>query len=277
MPAEVGGFFRETPSGGLIVDGTAGGGGHVEVLLEACPGVRILGIERDPDAAAALAGRFSQEGRVTVRNASYVSIPELLTELGAGPASGALFDLGLSSLQLDDASRGFAHSADGPLDMRYDRTTGATAADLVNRLSKKDLADLFYRYGEEGRSRRIADAVVEARPIRTTAQLAAAVGGSVRGNPVKILSRVFQALRIAVNSELDHLGRLLDGLGAWTETGARVAFLTFHSLEDRAVKTFLRESPDFGPTTPPWSVPGPAELRANPRSRSARLRTGVRL
>jgi 16S rRNA (cytosine1402-N4)-methyltransferase len=277
MPVEVTDFFRGVVGGGLLVDGTAGAGGHMALLLQACPMARILGVERDPAAASALADRFRGEDRVTVRNASYTAIPAILSELGIESASGAFFDLGLSTLQLDDPSRGFSHSADGPLDMRFDQSSGRSAADLVNGLSRKDLADLIYRYGEEGRSRRIADSIVEARPLRSTMQLSAVVKGSVRGNPVKILSRVFQALRLAVNSELEHLEELLDGLPGWTARGAGVACITFHSLEDRMIKTFFRDSPDVRPSVPPWVTASPAEVSANSRARSARLRTGVRL
>jgi 16S rRNA (cytosine1402-N4)-methyltransferase len=277
MPAEVTEFFRGIVGGGLLVDGTAGAGGHMALLLQACPDARLLGVERDPAAASALAERFHGEDRVTVRNASYTAIPAIMSELGIEGASGAFFDLGLSTLQLDDPSRGFSHSADGPLDMRFDRSSGRSAADLVNGLSRKELADLIYRYGEEGRSRRIADAIVEARPLRSTLELAAVVRRSVRGNPLKILSRVFQALRLAVNSELEHLEKLLESLPGWTVCGAGVACITFHSLEDRMIKTFFRDSPDFRPSVPPWATASALEVSANSRARSARLRTGVRL
>jgi 16S rRNA (cytosine1402-N4)-methyltransferase len=277
MPSEVSGFFGSIAGEGLLVDGTAGAGGHMALLLDACPDSRLLGVERDPVAADALAERFKGEQRVTVRNASYTEIPALLSGLGLASASGALFDLGLSTPQLDDPSRGFSHSSDGPLDMRFDQSCERTAADLVNGLSRRDLADIIYRYGEEGRSRRIADAIVEARPLRSTTELAAVVKGSVRGNPIRILSRVFQALRIAVNSELEHLERLLESLPGWTVSGAGVAFITFHSLEDRLIKTFFRDSPEFRPSSPPWAIASDAEISANPRARSARLRTGVRL
>jgi 16S rRNA (cytosine1402-N4)-methyltransferase len=277
MPSEVSDFFRGIVGSGLLVDGTAGAGGHLALLLEACPDARLLGVERDHAAADALAERFRGEERVIVRNASYAAIPAITDGLGLGGASGALFDLGLSTLQLDDPSRGFSHSTEGPLDMRFDQSSGRTAADLVNGLSRRDLADIIYGYGEEGRSRRIADAIVEARPLRSTTELAAIVKGSVRGNPVKVLSRVFQALRIAVNAELEHLEKLLESLPCWTVSGAGVAFFTFHSLEDRMIKTFFRDSQDFRPSSPPWATASPAEISANSRARSARLRTGVRL
>lgn len=276
MVDEVTAFFREIGGGGLLVDGTAGAGGHLAALLEACPEASFLGVDRDPGAAAALAERFHGEERVTVRHAGYTDIPGLVEELGFTGASGALFDFGFSSLQLDDPRRGFSHAAEGPLDMRFDRGSGRTAADLVNGLSRRDLADILFRFGEEGRSRRLADAIVEARPLRTTTELARVVRDSVRGNPVKILARVFQALRIAVNDELQLLGRLLEGLSGWTVSGAGVACITFHSLEDRQVKLFFRDSPDFEPSTPPWTTASPVEIRRNPRARSARLRTGVR-
>lgn len=276
MPGEVAEFFGGLAVTGVIVDGTAGGGGHMDILLRECPEVSLLGVDLDPAAAAALTEKYRGESRVTVRHGSYTSIPGMLRELGIGPVAGALFDLGLSSIQLDDPARGFAHSTDGPLDMRFDPTGGSTAGNLVNRLSRTELADLIYRYGEEGRSRRIASAIVDARPIYSTGQLADVVRRSVRGNPVKVLSRVFQALRIAVNSELSELEELLQGISEWTAAGAGVAVITFHSMEDRIVKLFFRDSPDFSPTDPPWITATASEVSSNPRSRSARLRTAVR-
>lgn len=246
-------------------------------MLETFPGTKILGIDRDPDTVALLQERFRGIERVHVRASSYTGAPRILEELGLGPADGVLFDLGFSSIQLDDPERGFSHAEDGPLDMRFDRSSSTrTVADMVNGLSRVELADIIYRFGEEGRSRRIAEEIVKRRPLWTTAQLADAVRTAVGGHRVKVLSRVFQAFRIAVNGELEHLQDLLDGLHSWTSSGCRTAFITFHSLEDRMVKLFFRDSNDFLQSSPSWVVAGDVERRSNPRSRSARMRMGVR-
>lgn len=260
----------------LVVDGTAGGGGHLVALVKAFPKASILAVDRDPSAADALAAAWNSRSGLVIRRASYTSIPEILEETGLGKADAALFDLGLSSLQLDDPARGFSHSLDGPLDMRFDRGAGPSASELVNGLPEADLADIFWRWGGERWSRRIARAVVSARPVESTLDLASAVRRAVRGNPVKSVSRVFQALRIAVNRELSELETLLDGLAGWMAPGGRAAFITFHSLEDRIVKRFFMDSPDFTPCRPAWRAPTDAERLANPRARSAKLRTGVR-
>jgi 16S rRNA (cytosine1402-N4)-methyltransferase len=262
----------------LLVDGTAGGGGHLDALLRATGTTSFMAFDRDPDAVAGLRARFADEPRVRIEHGSYTTIPVVLEESGTGQASGALFDLGLSSVQLDDPSRGFSYgSGDGPLDMRFDRGSSCpSAGEVLNRYSEKDIADIIYRFGEEHRSRAIARAIVRARPLSTTAELVLAVKSTVRGRANRVLSRVFQALRIYCNDELGQLRELLDGIQAWVVREGRVAFITFHSLEDRMVKQFFRDSAEFTPTSPPWAVPTDGEKRSNPRSRSARLRTGVR-
>ncbi len=262
----------------LLVDGTAGGGGHLEALLRASRETRFVGFDRDPDAVRLLDARFRDEPRVRIEHGSYTMIPGVLAASGTEGASGALFDLGLSSLQLDDPSRGFSYrSEDGPLDMRFDRESSCpTAGEILNRHSERDIADIIYRFGEEHRSRTIARAIVRARPVSTTGELARIVRSTVRGRSNKALSRVFQALRIFCNGEMDHLKELLDGISGWILQGGRVAFITFHSLEDRLVKHFFRDSSEFMPTRPPWVIPSDSEKRANPRARSARLRTGER-
>jgi len=278
MADEICDFMTEGRQIRLLVDGTAGGGGHIAALLDALPEAELLGVDRDPAAAVLVEKRFTGVKRVRVRAASYTGIPSLLDELGLGLPDAVLFDLGFSSIQLDDPDRGFAHGRDGSLDMRYDRSSDdPTAADLVNHLSRSELADIIFKYGEEGRSRRIADEIVRRRPLQTTGQLAEVVSTAVRGHRVKVLSRVFQAIRIAVNRELDELEKLLAGLHSWTAPGCRAAFLTFHSIEDRMVKLFFRDSAEFQITSPPWMVAGQEERRMNSRARSARLRTGVRL
>ncbi len=264
--------FLELSPEGLIVDGTAGGGGHLGALLACCPGRPLLAVERDPVFASALAERYRHEPSVTVHNGSYTEIPSLLR----APAAGALFDLGLSSFQLDDPSRGFSYRTDGPLDMRFDTSRGVPLHELLRSMGEAEIADIIYRYGQEGRSRGIAREIRRAMPVRTSLELRAAVMRAVGGNPVKPLSRVFQAFRVFVNDELGELEKLLSGLHQWLMPMARVAFITFHSLEDRAVKLLFRDSPCFLSTDPPWQLPSPEETGENPRARSARLRTAVR-
>ncbi|MBD3278694.1 MAG: 16S rRNA (cytosine(1402)-N(4))-methyltransferase RsmH [Candidatus Aegiribacteria sp.] len=276
MADEVADFFYEGKTDGLMVDGTAGGGGHLFELTRRMPRSRFLALDRDPSAVSGLKERFASNPSVTVCRGSYVCIPEILQEEDMGMASGALFDLGLSSLQLDDADRGFSYRMDGPLDMRFDRSGELTAEYLVNRIDEKELADIIYNYGEEGRSRPIARAIAKARPIKTTRDLADVVTGAVRGRGVKVLSRVFQALRIAVNRELENLDRLLSELHTWTEPGARIAFITFHSLEDRRIKLLFRDDDRYSQHSPKWLVPGEEELKMNSRARPARLRMGIR-
>ncbi|MCK5132982.1 MAG: 16S rRNA (cytosine(1402)-N(4))-methyltransferase RsmH [Candidatus Sabulitectum sp.] len=260
----------------LVVDGTSGGGGHTSLLSEATPDGQVLAVERDPSASARLSVRFKGTN-VTVINSSYAEIPEIIKENGFPKAGGALFDLGLSSIQLDAPDRGFSHRISAPLDMRFDQSQGKPASEVLRAMTEKQIADAIYRYGEEGRSRVIARAIKQNRRLLTTDDLAEAVRSVVKGNPVKPLARVFQAIRILVNGELDHLEKLLSEMHLWTESGCPVAILTFHSLEDRMIKLHFRDSEHFRQFDPPWMLPQPAEKRANPRARSARLRLGVRL
>lgn len=276
MVDEVAEFFSGGPSHGLMVDGTAGSGGHLARLMEVLPDMEFLAVDRDPEAVSLLRERFECSGRVRVIHGSYASIPDILEDAGLECASAALFDLGLSSTQLDDPSRGFSFRLEGPLDMRFDTSCGDTAGDLVNHLPEKELADVIYKYGQEGRSRKIAGAIVRNRPVRSSRELGDIVGSTVRGNPVKVLSRVFQALRIAVNRELDQLEKLLGEMHRWTLPGSRIAFITFHSLEDRRVKLLFRDDHRYSQFSPKWLLPGQDELASNSRSRSARLRMGVR-
>lgn len=272
MVKEITGFLEQAPEG-LIVDGTAGGGGHLAALSSHCPERCFLAVERDPLRADALEAAFRHESRVTLHRGSYTDIPLVL----GSPAAGALFDLGLSSLQLDDPERGFSHRVEGPLDMRFDTTRGEPLHRALRSMTEQEIADLIHRYGQEGRSRRIAREIRRSMPLETSRQLEEAVRRAVPGNPVKSLARVFQAFRIHINDELGHLQRLLDSLHQWLLPLARVAFLTFHSLEDRQVKLLFRDSPHFTPTDPPWLLPSREEVLENPRARAARLRTGVRV
>ena len=262
----------------LLVDGTVGGGGHLEVLLRESHNTALIGFDRDPDIVGILQERYRDEPRVRIELGSYTMIPAFLAESRKGNASGALFDLGLSSIQLDDPARGFSYRLEGPLDMRFGRNENCpTAGEVLNEFTERDLADIFFRFGEEHRSRAVARNIVRRRPLSTTTDLARAVRSSVRGNPIKALSRVFQALRIFINGELDHLAALLSHMHEWLIPGGGAAFITFHSLEDRLVKHFFRDSQHFLPTKPPWVVPSPREKKLNSRARSARLRTGVRV
>jgi 16S rRNA (cytosine1402-N4)-methyltransferase len=266
-------------AGGFYVDGTVGMGGHaVEILTRSGPSGRLLGVDRDAEALAVARERLAVFGdRVSLRHADYRQLPELL---GGEAVDGVLLDLGVSSLQLDRPERGFSFQREGPLDMRMDQSQGETAADLVNGLSEQELADLIFRYGEERASRRIARAVTQARKqaaIETTLELATlvrrAAGGRRRGR-IDPATRTFQALRIAVNSELEGLSDGLRALAACLKPGGRLVVIAFHSLEDREVKLTFRDlgRQGFRLLTKKPVRPSEDELRANPRARSARLR-----
>ena len=281
---------------GLLVDATLGLGGHAEALLAAAAGFRLLGVDRDPQAVAEARrrlGHFSQ--RVETVRATFDRVPDLLTDRGLPPPAAVIADLGCSSLQLDSPQRGFSFAADGPLDMRMGGGE-RTAASLVNEADEEELVSIFFRYGEERRSRAIARAIVrrrQQRPLASTGDLRRAVEAVVpvrRGQRIHPATRVFQSLRIAVNEELGQLERLLEPTVRALRPGGRMAVISFHSLEDRIVKrTFSRLvgtcvcPPDFPEcrcdperlvevlTRSPIR-PSEAEVRANPRSRSARLR-----
>lgn len=265
--------------GGLYVDGTVGLGGHAaEILRRSAPGGRLLGVDRDGEAVEGSSQRLASfGGRVRLVHADYRDIPSLL---GGEAADGILLDLGVSSMQLDTAERGFSFQSEGPLDMRMDRSRGETAAEVVNRMGESQLADLIFRYGEERASRRVARAIVRARErarIETTAELAAIVRraaarpGRQRLHPA---TRTFQALRIHVNRELEGLGDCLGALARHLRTGGRLAVIAFHSLEDREVKQVFRtlSTQGFRLLTRKPIRTSEEEAARNPRSRSARLR-----
>ena len=279
--------------GKLIVDCTLGGGGHTELLLE--QGATVWGIDRDPDARRAAALKLARFGsRFKVLAGNFQDVESLLAQQGVSRVDGLLADLGVSSHQLDTASRGFSFREDGPLDMRMDTRSAFSARNLVNEAPEEELADILWQYGEERASRAIARAIVKARaqaPITTTGQLARVVESVLprkgRQHPG---TRTFQALRIAVNGELDALDSLLNSSVRLLGKGGRLAIITFHSLEDRRVKQFfdLRSRPEID--RPEWPAPRPnpdycfrllsrkpvtageEELSTNPRSRSAKLR-----
>ena len=265
--------------GGLYVDGTVGLGGHAAAILGAgAPDARLIGFDRDAEtlerARAALAGFGA---RVRLEHADFREAPARLA--GERP-DGIVLDLGVSSVQLDTAERGFSFQADGPLDMRMDRSRGETAADVVNGMEEGDLADVIYRYGEERASRRIARAIARARekaPIATTGALATIVrraAGGPRWQRIDPATRTFQALRIFVNAELESLGDALRALAGLLAPGGRLAVIAFHSLEDREVKHTFRAlgGEGYDVLTKKPVRPGADEEARNPRSRSARLR-----
>ncbi|MCL4833636.1 MAG: 16S rRNA (cytosine(1402)-N(4))-methyltransferase RsmH [Caldilineaceae bacterium] len=284
-------------SGGRYIDGTLGGGGHTEAILQASgPDGQVMGLDADPAAIRRVQERLSQaigQGRLLLVHTAFERMAEVAERHAFAPVDGVLLDLGLSSFQLETPERGFAFAQDGPLDMRFDPTSGESASDLLDRLDETAIADLIFTYGEERMSRRIARLIVERRPIRTTAQLAAlvekAVGGR-KGQRIHPATRTFQALRIAVNDELGQLERVLVQALALLKPGGRLAVISFHSLEDRIVKLWMREeSRDYAPDpssiygrrerTPQLSVltkrplvASAEEIARNPRSRSAKLR-----
>ena len=296
----------EPRDGGVYVDATFGAGGYSRGLLEAAD-CTVWGIDRDP-LAQSIGADLGREfpGRLTVLAGRFGDMRELLSSVGVERVDGVALDLGVSSMQLDDPARGFSFRADGPLDMRMDADGRlghdmATAADVVNSLAEQELADLIYKYGEERASRRVARAIVELRekaPITRTEELADLIRGVVRKSKDGIdpATRTFQALRIFVNDELGELARGLAGAEALLAPGGRLAVVSFHSLEDRVVKEFLRERSGAGPRPsrhlpdlpvsthkPTFTLitrgavkPGAAETRSNPRARSARLRWALR-
>lgn len=271
--------------GGLYVDGNLGLGGHTEKILETCgPTGQVVGFDWDAAALTLAQERLARfEGRVRYVHENFTSIKETLMELGIGTIDGLLLDLGLSSLQLDASGRGFSFKGSEPLDMRMDQRQATTAAQLVNEASEEELADIFFYYGEERQARRIAERIVEQRrkqQIVSTDQLVDVVDQAIprRFHPKKIhvATKVFQALRIAVNRELDSLEQILaDGAGLLAP-GARFCVISFHSLEDRLVKQAFRENPLLDVITSKPIIPGRAECLRNPRARSAKLRVAAR-
>ncbi len=291
--------WLQPQNGKRYLDGTVGGGGHAQGILDR--GAWLLGLDRDADAlqiAKARLAPFAQ--RAILRQASYRRAKEILEEIGWRRVTGILLDLGISSYQLADPDRGFAFRRDGPLDMRFDRTSGETAADLVNTLPEEEISRLLFEFGEERNARRIAREIFRHRPISSTGQLADVVAGAAgyrnRGTSgVHPATRTFQALRIAVNHELEELEAAIPDLMASLEAGGRMVVITFHSLEDRLVKrAFRKASGKSGKDEPrhpllpepiasfrePLSKPvrpGQEEIAENPRSRSAKLRVLERL
>ncbi|MFL6111622.1 MAG: 16S rRNA (cytosine(1402)-N(4))-methyltransferase RsmH [Catenulispora sp.] len=288
--------------GAVVLDATLGLGGHSEAFLHRFPEARLIGLDRDPQALEAAGKRLAPFGeRATLVHAVYDEIPEVLERLGVAALSGTLFDLGVSSLQLDMRERGFAYSYDAPLDMRMDSSRGITAADVVNTYPAPEIARILRDYGEERFARRIADRIVaerEREPFTTTARLAELVRDAIPaatrrtgGHPAK---RAFQALRIAVNDELAVLERALPAAVAATGRTGRIAVLSYHSLEDRLVKRVFAAAsesaappglpvvpeayqPKFRLLTRGAEPPTATEIEENPRAASAKLRAAERV
>jgi 16S rRNA (cytosine1402-N4)-methyltransferase len=284
-----------TAPDGRYVDATLGGGGHARALLDALgPEGVVLGIDRDADALAAARDRLADEreaGRFRAVRGTFGDLQALLEAEDFVPVDGLLLDLGVSSYQIDDPERGFSFQEEGPLDMRMDRR-GLSAEQIVNDWAERDLRDTLREYGEERRAGTVAHAIVEARPLGTTRELAEAVRSVVPPpDETKTLARVFQALRIVVNAELEELEQVLEQSPDLVRPGGRIAVISYHSLEDRRVKRFLRygnfegtpRRDLYGNLVAPWrETPrepieaGEAEVEANPRARSARLRVAER-
>ncbi|MSP12963.1 MAG: 16S rRNA (cytosine(1402)-N(4))-methyltransferase RsmH [Chloroflexi bacterium] len=298
LPGEVLDALQPRPAG-VYIDGTLGAGGHSQLILHAAgSGSRLLGLDADPDALARAAERLASFGeRAVLVNSNFANLGEMAQEYSFIPCDGILLDLGLSSMQLTDGERGFSFQQDGPLDMRFDPTQPETAADLLNNLPEQELANLIYTYGEEHQSRRIARAIVQARPLRTTRQLAdliARVTGRGRQG-IHPATRTFQALRIAVNEELQVLEQVLPQALHCLKPGGRLAVISFHSLEDRIVKNFFQQEARDCICPPEQPIctcdhhstltivtrrpiqPTDEEVNRNPRSRSAKLRVAERL
>jgi 16S rRNA (cytosine1402-N4)-methyltransferase len=294
MVDEIVEVFGPVPAG-VLVDANLGGGGHAEALLESHAGLRLIGFDRDGDAVDAATARLAGFGaRTSLHHRGFDAMKEVAEAEGHGAeVSGVLFDLGISSPQVDRPDRGFSFHEDGPLDMRFDQTAGPTAADIVNSRGQSEIEDLLRTNADERHARSIAAAIVEARPVRTTLELVDIVAAAVpaayrrRGHPSR---RTFQALRMAVNDELGRLrSALLQAISLLRE-GGRLAVLAYHSGEDRVVKEIMREASTGGCTCPPdlpcacgatptlrllrplSRTPSDDEIAANPRSRSARLR-----
>jgi len=290
MPREVL-FWLRPQAGFLYLDCTVGHCGHAEQLLQStAPNGIVVGIDRDPGAIEASKARLAQFGaRLVLVRGNFVDLKRHLAERGISKVNGALFDLGVSSPQIDEPARGFSFQQDGPLDMRMDQSNGVSAADIVNETNEADLANMIYQFGEERYSRRIARAIVRARadrPFRTTRELASVIESSVPGpyrrGRIHCATRTFQALRIEVNRELEHLEPALRDAVEVLSPGGRLCAISFHSLEDRIVKhTFrsLAQGTDatLALLTKKPVVPTEDECRANPRARSAKLRVAERL
>lgn len=283
-----------TDTSGVYVDATAGGGGHVEAILSVLsPKGCVIAIDRDADAVHAVKRRLPEaidSKQLMIYQCAFSNLETLVQE--HVPVTGLLLDLGVSSHQLDHGPRGFSHRQTAPLDMRMDAESQTAAADIVNGYTEDELRKVFHRWGEEPHARRIAQRIVACRPIKTTTELATAVRSAVPlRQEARAVARTFQALRIAVNDEMDELAQVLEASARIVTEGGRLVVISYHSLEDRMVKRTLRdgvltgeaERDIYGVKLVPWQpltrrpvMPDAAEIAANRRSRSAKLRAGVR-
>lgn len=262
---------------GRYLDATVGGGGHSRRILEAAPGVQVVGLDQDARAIAAAQENLAEFGdRVQFHHTNFAEF-----DPKGETFDGILADLGVSSAQFDQADRGFSFRQTAPLDMRMDNRQTLTAADLINHEDETELANIFYTYGEERLSRRIARRIVEQRPFQTTTELAEAIAYSVpkkyRYGRIHPATRVFQALRIAVNRELDVLDRFLETAPTWLKPNGRLVIISFHSLEDRKVKQAFRDCPELAIVTKKPLTADESEIAQNSRSRSAKLRVASRI
>lgn len=263
--------------GGHYLDATVGGGGHTALILAAAPNVRVTAIDRDGDAIAAAKEKLAPHlDRIQFWQGNFA-------DYRANPNTfqGIIADIGVSSPQLNIPERGFSFQYEAALDMRMDRTQPLTAAEIINHWKEKDLADIFYQYGEERLSRRIARRIVEQRPFTTTTELANAIAQCVpskyRHGRIHPATRVFQALRIVVNAELESLEHFIDKAPQWLSNEGRIGIISFHSLEDRIVKHRFRNAPQLQVLTKKPIIPQPTEEALNPRSRSAKLRLAAKI
>ncbi len=275
--------------GGVICDATLGLGGHSSAIAKRLGGRgKLIAFDRDPEAMEAAKVRLEEvraELGSEMPEVAYIAkaFSEASSLIAPGSLEGLLADFGVSSLQLDEAHRGFSFRTDGPLDMRMDTRSGETAEQVVNQEDENELADLIYEFGEERRSRRIARAIVRARPITTTAELARVVSAaapSMKGDKIHPATRTFQALRIRVNNELGEIQSLLKSAGSLLKPGGRLVLISFHSLEDRLVKDAFREfgrEKKFEVLTKKPVVAGEQEEMRNPRSRSAKMRAAEKV
>ncbi|MFZ0962390.1 MAG: 16S rRNA (cytosine(1402)-N(4))-methyltransferase RsmH [Terriglobia bacterium] len=272
-------FLNVRPEG-IYIDATLGAGGHAQEILKRLGSGRLLGLDRDPRALEVARQKLAGfAGKLIMEHGNFAQIDALHAASGLPPVDGVIADLGLSSMQIDDASRGFSFSQAGPLDMRMDPSSKMTAADLVNHADERELADVLFKLGEERHSRRIARAIVKARPYRLTTELAQVVTRAIPSraglHQIHPATRSFMALRLAVNGELDNLDQFLDRVLVVLRPGGRVVILSFHSLEDRRVKQAFRRWQGEGRArilTRKVVRPGDEEVGINPRARSAKLR-----
>ena len=277
MTGEVLKYLNLNPDG-IYIDGTIGGGGHSKMILSMLSSKgKLIGIDRDPEALALCRERFNSTDQISLHHNSYHNIDKIMEELGIQKVNGILLDLGLSSLQLNSKRRGFSFKNDGRIDMRFDNSSGTTAEDFIKGLTEKELANIIFEFSEERRSRRISKAIKEAPELSTTSDIKEAIRKSTPPHHRnKTLARVFQALRIAVNDEIDKLVQFLKEFMNYLDFGGRLVIISYHSIEDRLVKKTFRKLKDEKKVhllTKKPLTPLTIELNQNNRSRSAKLRS----